>query len=180
MKKLFTLAAASALAVASLQAQAQTITVDGVLNAAEISATNYVLVGKFTNSRGFGENQGLLSLYAASTATKVYFFVGGTVQNNTNAFQLFLDLPTAGGVPAGTALPASAAGTYNADLTAKLELATDLSLSLRSVTNETGTNVATNFRIEAAKYTNATTVVTHPGTLPAIMNSPVLNPASRA
>ncbi|WP_375417666.1 T9SS type A sorting domain-containing protein [uncultured Hymenobacter sp.] len=150
MKKVFTLATASVLAAASLSAEAQ-VAVDGVLNANEITAGNYVLIGKYTNPRGFGD-YGLLSLYAASTATKVYFFLGGTVQNNGNAFQLYMDLPAAGGVPAGTVLPGASAGTSFEKMVAKMDLPVDMALALRATAEN-----ATDFKIEAASYTNATT-----------------------
>ncbi|WP_035568069.1 T9SS type A sorting domain-containing protein [Hymenobacter sp. IS2118] len=146
MKKLFTLAAASVLAAGALNAQAQVV-LDGQLTAPEITAGNYVLIGKYTNPRGFGD-WGLLSLYAATTPTKVYFFVGGTVQDNGNAFQLFLDLPGRAGVPVGTALPAGMGGTSFEGMVAKLDLATDLALALRSE--------GTDFQIEGASYTSAT------------------------
>ena len=143
MKKLFTIAAAGLLATAALNAQAQ-VTVDGQLTAAEVTAGNYVLLGKYTNPRGFGD-AGLLSLYAASTATKVYFFLGGTVETNGNAFQLFLDLPVTTGVPVGTALPAGAAGTSFEKMVAKMDLPVDLALALRSD--------GAGFKIEGATYT---------------------------
>jgi hypothetical protein len=148
MKKLFTLAAAGVLAAGSLSAQAQ-VTVDGQLTAAEVTSGNYVLLGKFTNSRGFG-NAGLLSLYAASTSTKMYIFVGGTVEANGNAFQLFLDLPNVSGVPVGTALPAGAAGTSFQNFTAKLDMAADLGMALRF-------DAGTNYLLEAVAYPSATT-----------------------
>ncbi|WP_210519322.1 T9SS type A sorting domain-containing protein [Hymenobacter terricola] len=147
MKRMFTLAAASVLAAGSLNAQAQ-VTLDGQLTAAEVTAGNYTLIGKFTNPRGFG-NAGLLSLYAASTPTKMYIFVGGTVEANGNAFQLFLDLPVVAGVPVGTALPAGAATTSFQNFTAKLDLAADLALALRSE--------ATGYMVEGAAYPTATT-----------------------
>jgi hypothetical protein len=152
MKKGFTLAAAGLLAVGSLSAQAQ-VTVDGQLTAAEVTAGNYVLLGKYTNPRGFG-NAGLLSLYAASTATKMYIFVGGTVEANGNAFQLFLDLPNVAGVPVGTALPAGA-GTSFGSFTAKLDMAADLALALRSDGGATPAN--SNYLLEGVAYTSATT-----------------------
>ena len=146
MKKIFTLAAAGAMALASAHANAQVV-VDGQLTAAEVTAGNYVLIGKYTNPRGFG-NAGLLSMYAASTATKMYVFVGGTVEANGNAFQLFLDLPGTPGVPVGTALPAGAANTSFQNLTAKLDLAADLALALRSD--------GAAYQVEGAAYTSAT------------------------
>ena len=60
MKKIFTLAAAGVLAATTLGAQAQVV-LDGQLTAPEITSGNYVLIGKFTNPRGFGD-YGLLSL----------------------------------------------------------------------------------------------------------------------
>lgn len=146
MKKLFTLAAASVLAAGTLSAQAQ-VTLDGQLTSAEVTAGNYVLLGKFTNARGFGD-WGLLSLYAASTPTKVYFFVGGNVESNGNAFQLFMNLPGVTGVPAGTALPAGTAGTSFEQMTAKMEFETDLALALKAD--------GTDWQIEGAAYTSAT------------------------
>ncbi|MDQ2794761.1 MAG: hypothetical protein M3Y12_12255, partial [Bacteroidota bacterium] len=134
------------LATASFGAQAQ-VTVDGQLTAPEITAGNYVLLGKFTSPRGFG-NAGLLSLYAASTPTKLYIFVGGTVEANGNAFQLFLDLPGTAGVPVGTALPAGQPTTSFEKFTAKLDMAADVALALRS-------DVA-NYLVEGASYTSAT------------------------
>ena len=146
MKKIFTLAAASVLAAGALNAQAQ-VTLDGQLTAPEITAGNYVLIGKYTNPRGFGD-AGLLSLYAASTPTKVYFFVGGTVEANGNAFQLYLDIPVNTGVPMVTALPAGSSTTSFEKVTAKLDMATDLALALRSD--------GAAFQIEGAAYTSPT------------------------
>lgn len=143
MKKFFTLVAVGAMAATALGAQAQ-VTVDGVLNSTELTTGNYVLLGKYTNPRGFGD-AGFLSLYAASTATKVYLFLGGTVEANSNAFQLFLDLPAITGVPMGTALPAGTAGTSFEKMTAKMDLPVDLALALRSD--------GTGFKIEGATYT---------------------------
>ena len=150
MNKFLTLATAGVLAAGSLSAQAQ-VTVDGQLTAAEVTAGNYVLLGKFTNPRGFG-NAGLLSLYAATTPTKMYVFVGGTVEANGNAFQLFLDLPGVAGVPVGTALPAGGSGTSFEKFTAKLDLAADLALALRSE--------GTGYQVEGVSYTSAPATTT--------------------
>lgn len=155
MKKIFTLAAAATLAAASLSAQAQ-VTVDGQLTAAEVTSGNYVLIGKFTNPRGFGD-YGLLSLYAASTPTKVYFFLGGTVQTNGNAFQLFLKTPLSAGVPQGTALPAGSANTYFSKITAKMDMPVNVAIALRVLVENTTNAPASTFQLEAANYTNATT-----------------------
>ncbi|GAA4355402.1 hypothetical protein GCM10023185_18200 [Hymenobacter saemangeumensis] len=146
MKKIFTLVTAGVLAAGSLSAQAQ-VSLDGQLTAAEVTAGNYQLIGKFTNPRGFGD-WGLLSLYAASTPTKLYFFVGGTVENNGNAFQLFMDLPGTPGVPVGTALPAGAASTSFQNMTARLDLAADMALALRADGSD--------YQIEGASYTSGT------------------------
>lgn len=149
MKKIFTLAAAASLAAASLTAQAQ-VMVDGVLNTSELTAGNYVLLGKFTNTHSFGDH-GLLSMYAASTATKVYIFVAGNIETNLNGFQLFMSLPGGGGVPAGTALPSGSTGTYFAQMNATMEMPTNLALALRA-----SAKGATTFSIEGATYTSAT------------------------
>jgi hypothetical protein len=146
MKKLFTLTAAGALALGSLSAQAQ-VTVDGVLNAAEISTSNYRLIGKFTNARGFGD-WGLLSLYAANSGTKLYFFIGGSIENNGNSMQLYLDLPGVTGAAAGTALPFGSATTSFEKMNAKLDLSADLALALRSD--------GSGWQVEGAVYTSPT------------------------
>lgn len=153
MKKLFTLASAGSLALLSLGAQAQ-VTVDGTLTAAELAtgnAASYTLIGKYTNPRGFG-NAGLLSLYAASTATKVYIFLGGTVEASGNSFQIYMKLPAATGVPVGTALPAGTSGTSFGGMTAKMEFPVSAALALR------GDNSASpsTFYVEGASYTSAT------------------------
>ncbi|MCB2407810.1 T9SS type A sorting domain-containing protein [Hymenobacter lucidus] len=110
MKKIFTLATLGLLSATAFEAQAQ-ITVDGVVDAAEIGAANtgrYSLLGRFNTPHiengGFG-NWGLLSMYAANSSSKLYVFVAGTMQNSGNGFQLYMDLPNVSGVPAGTALP---------------------------------------------------------------------------
>ncbi|RZK96490.1 MAG: T9SS type A sorting domain-containing protein [Hymenobacter sp.] len=117
-----------------------------------MTSGNYVLIGKYTNPRGFGD-AGLLSMYAASTATKVYIFIGGTVEANGNAFQLFMKLPGSTGVPVGTALPAATGGTSLSGNTSKMDMAVTAALALR------GSNAASpsTFYVEGASYTNATT-----------------------
>ena len=158
MKKLFTLAAATSLAAASFAAQAQTV--DGVLSAGEIGTGSgqYQLLGKYTNPRGFGD-AGLLSLYAASTGTKLYIFVGGTVEANGNAFQLFLDLPGVAGVPVGTALPAGSTGTSFQNVTFKLDLAADLALALRADDSATPAvpRATRSYKIEGISYVGSPT-----------------------
>lgn len=147
------------MAAASLGAQAQ-ITVDGQITAAEISPTGYQLVGKFTNQRGFGD-WGLLSLYAAATSTKVYFFVAGTVEagatgaGSRNSFQLYIDRPGVAGASATpTALPKPAAspGTSFQNMGAKLDMAPDLALAIK------GDGSGASYQAEGAVYTSATAV----------------------
>ena len=153
MKKLFTLAAATTLGLASLGANAQAITVDGQLTAAEISTTGYQLIGKYTNPRGFGDF-GLLSLYAAADASKVYFFVGGTVQNDAsskNALQLFIDRPAVTGSTLGTNLPRPTGGTTSFKyMDAKMDFAPDIALGIK------GNGTTNQFQTEAVAYTSGT------------------------
>lgn len=161
MKKQFTLAAAALLAAGSLSAQAQ-IAVDGVITAAEIGAANtgkYVLLGKFTSPRGFGD-WGLLSLYAANTNNKVYFFVAGTVENGNNSLQLFLDLPgVTGAASSPTALPAPVpASTSFGGMVAKMDIAPDLALGLKGNGSGAGGSAGT-ITPQAVVYTSATVAV---------------------
>lgn len=160
MKYISTLFATGALALLGFSSQAQVV-VDGQLTASELTAGNYVLLGKsnaFTGDQNTGRpfgNNGLLSLYVANTATKVYIFLGGTVETNGNSFQLFMDLPGATGVPSGTFLPAGAAGTSLERLTRiKLDQAADLVLALRS----DGSGTPQPYKIEAGVYSSATAV----------------------
>ena len=167
MKKIFTLAAAGTLVAASLGAQAQ-VTVDGQLTATELTAGNYALIGKsdnfaFTgtqnqnNNRPFGNN-GLLGLYVASTPTKIFIFLGGTVENSGNALQIYLDLPGVTGTPANTFLPAGAAGTSFEKISRiKLEQGLDLALALRSDGAPVGT-APQPYKVEGAVFTSATAV----------------------
>ena len=167
MKKIITLAAAGLLAATTFGAQAQ-VALDGVLNTAEIGGTGgYVLIGKFTMPRGFG-NAGLLSLYAATTATKVTFFLGGTVEPNGNtdptknpngnAFQLYFKTPAGAGVPVGTALPKGAAGTSFENMGAKMDMPVNLALAMHSTASVAPAN--STYVIEGVTYTNATTATT--------------------
>lgn len=167
MKKFFTIATAGALAAASMNAQAQ-VTVDGQLTATELTAGNYVLLGKsdnFTFATGQNQNdnrpfgsRGLLGLYVASTATKVYIFLGGTVDPGSNAFQLYLDVPGGTGVPAGTFLPAGMAGTSFEKITRiKLDQTAELALALRGDGTPTAP-APQNYRVEAAAFASATAV----------------------
>jgi len=110
MIKIATLALTATLTAAALNAQAQ-ITLDGVINANEIgsaSAGKYASLGAFTTphvgTAGFGF-AGLLRMYGANTATKLYVGLAGTIEAGNNNFQLYLDLPNKTGVPVGTGLP---------------------------------------------------------------------------
>ncbi|AMJ67467.1 T9SS type A sorting domain-containing protein [Hymenobacter sp. PAMC 26628] len=116
MKKLTTLTLATTLAAATLSAQAQ-IALDGVISANEIGtgAGQYQSLGKFTTSHtptpggptGFG-NAGLLQMYGANSASKLYISLAGTIEASNNNFQLYMDLPNVTGVPVGTGLPSIA------------------------------------------------------------------------
>ena len=112
MKKIITLAAAGALAATALNVQAQ-VTLDGVITAAEIGAAanaKYVSAGRFTtphiSNGGFG-NWGLLQMYVANGNAKVNMALAGTVEQNGNAFELFVDLPNVTGAAQGQPLPAA-------------------------------------------------------------------------
>lgn len=163
MKKIVTLAAAGAIVASAFSAHAQ-VTVDGQLTAAELTAGNYVLLGKSNNFTGnqntgrpFGNN-GLLALYVASTPTKIYMFLGGTVEASGNSFQLYVDLPGTSGVPAGTFLPAGLAGTSFEKINRiKLDQAVELALALRSDGTPTGT-APQPYKAEAAVFASATAV----------------------
>ena len=147
MKKAITLAAATALFAAGALSTAQAqVTVDGELTAAEVTAGNYVLLGKYTNfagNRSFGDN-GIMSLYAANNGNKVYFFLAGTVETNAggggNGFQLYMNVPgLTPGLTAGAFLPAGAAGTTFEKITRiKLDFAPNMALALRGVATTTG------------------------------------------
>ena len=160
MKKLFTLAAATTLGLASLGARAQAITVDGQITAAEVSTTGYTLVGRYTGAHGFApsatNSAGLLSLYAASDATNLYFFLVGTLQNDgspatiSNSLQLLIARPGVAGVPVGTALPKPAATSFQ-NFAPFLDQVGDMGISIR------GNSTAAQFQVDGVVYTNATT-----------------------
>lgn len=182
MKKIFTLAAAGVLAAASLSAQAQ-VTVDGTLNATEISATGYKLIGTFTNPHSFG-NFGLLSLYAAADANKVYVFVGGTVQNDVNSlnsFQLFLhrsQITT--GAAARVALPTNLhTATSFKHMTATMDFGPDAAIAIKGV-GPKATATGHQLQIEGTAYTTTTAVDTTFTTALADAGSPVTLSAAMA
>ena len=126
------------------------LTIDGRLDANEIGTSTqglYQLVGEYTTPHpaGFGD-YGLTKLYMANTATKLYLFVVGTVENNGNTFQLYFNVPGLTGVPRGTALPGGNpnSGTSFEQMRAKLDLETDLGLALQG--NTPG------FAVQVARY----------------------------
>ncbi|GAB3587837.1 T9SS type A sorting domain-containing protein [Hymenobacter daeguensis] len=158
MKKTLTLALITTLAGGALSARAQ-ITLDGVVNASEIGATGgrYASLGAFTTphvgNAGFG-NAGLLRMYGANSATKLYIALAGTIEQGGNNFQLYMDLPNRTGVPVGTGLPAIAGastvfGTFAGGGIGgtKLELEADAAIAT------TG-----NMDVQAAIYTATTGV----------------------
>jgi hypothetical protein len=158
MKKTLTLALIASLVGGTLSAQAQ-ITLDGVINANEIGTTGgkYASLGAFTTphvgTAGFG-NAGLLRMYGANSATKLYIALAGTIEAGGNNFQLYMDLPNRTGVPVGTGLPAIAGATTVFGTFAgggiggtKLELEADAAIAT------TG-----NMDVQAAVYTATTGV----------------------
>jgi hypothetical protein len=167
MKKIFTLAAASALAAVSLGAQAQAITVDGQLTAAEVSSTGYTLVGRDTGPRGFApsatNDAGLIALYTAADANNLYFFLVATLQNDgspatiSNSLQLLVARPGVAGVPVGTALPKPAAATGTAANTSFqnfapfLDQVGDMGIGIK------GNGTAAQVQVDGIVYGNATT-----------------------
>ncbi|MCC3159299.1 T9SS type A sorting domain-containing protein [Hymenobacter sp. 15J16-1T3B] len=155
MKYISTLFATGALALLGLNAQAQApITINGQLAASEVATNGYQLVGRFTNPHGFGD-AGLLALYAASDANNLYFFIAGTLENNTggvsNSLQLFIDRPgSTPGVPVGTILPAGGANTSFANTTIKLDLAADMAIGIK------GTGTGNQVQVDGVVYTSST------------------------
>ncbi|RYU82471.1 T9SS type A sorting domain-containing protein [Hymenobacter persicinus] len=157
MKKIFTLAALGLLSAASFEAQAQ-ITVDGVMSAGEIGAANsgrYVSLGAFSlaHPAGFGD-WGLLRMYGANSATKLYIALAGTPEANGNGLQIYMDLPNKTGVPTGTGLPAATGpGTTmfeGAGITGTImDQQTDAGLALKGES-------LTSFSPQAVVYTSAT------------------------
>ena len=158
MKKIATIALFAGLAGASLSAQAQ-ITLDGVINAAEIGSTGgkYASLGAFSTphvgTAGFG-NAGLLHMYGANSSTKLYVALAGTIEAGGNNFQLYMDLPNKTGVPVGMGLPDIAGtntvfGTFGGGKIGgtKLELEADAAIAT------TG-----NLDVQAAIYTATTGV----------------------
>jgi len=169
MKRIFTLAAAGALAATTLGAQAQ-VTVNGTLAAAETNGAattgDYVLLGQYPYAHNFGP-WGLLSLYGANTPSKVQMFVGGTLQGSaTNSLQVYLDLPATTGVPMGTALPGTTQTTATSldKFTAKLDQGAEMALALHSLNPATGATTPA-YQIEAAAYYVMTAAS---GTTPAV------------
>lgn len=156
MKYISTLFATGALALLGLGAQAQApITVNGQLAATEVTTSGYQLVGRMAGPRGFGD-AGLLSLYAAADANNIYFFLAGTLENNSggvsNSLQLFVDRPGVTGVPAGTRLPVAtgAGSTSFAAMTAALDLAADMAIGIK------GTGAGNQVQVDGVVYTSAT------------------------
>ena len=148
MKKTSTLALTAALAAVSLGAQAQDIAVDGKLLPTEMdngtaAMGKYKLLGSYTNPRGFG-TWGLLSFYAASTPTKIYMFVAGTVEQKAaaqgNSFQIYVNLPGITGISKGTALPKvgpaadGAVATTFENMGAKMDMEVDMALAVHGTT----------------------------------------------
>ena len=166
MKKIFTLAAASALVATALGSQAQ-IAVDGQLTAAEVSATGYSLVGRDTGTRGFApsatNDAGLIALYAGADATNLYFFLVATLQNDgmpatiSNSLQLLIARPGTAGVTVGTALPKPAAATAPGVNTSFQNFATFLELPGDIGIGIKGNGQAAQVQVDGVVYTGGAT-----------------------
>ncbi|WP_223650112.1 T9SS type A sorting domain-containing protein [Hymenobacter psoromatis] len=174
MKKLSTLALATTLVGAALNAQAQ-ITLDGVISATEIGAGNYVSLGKFTTphdpGKGFG-NAGLLQMYGANANGKLYVGIAGTIASGNNNFQLYMDLPNKSGVPVGTGLPTIAgSGTVFGTFAGGSIGGTKLDLEADAAIATTG-----QFDVQAAIYTATTGQAKSLGGGAAITSDGVPNP----
>ncbi|MDB5271258.1 MAG: hypothetical protein JWP58_4298 [Hymenobacter sp.] len=164
MKKILTLALITTMVGGALSAQAQ-ISLDGVINANEIGTTGgkYASLGAFTTphvgTAGFGF-AGLLRMYGANSATKLYIGLAGYIDPNPNQasrfnnFQLYMDLPNRTGVPVGTALPAIAGATTVFGTFASGSIGgTKLDLEADAAIATTG-----NLDVQAAIYTATTGV----------------------
>ncbi|MDO7846359.1 T9SS type A sorting domain-containing protein [Hymenobacter sp. M29] len=169
MKKTFTLALAGALAAASLNSNAQTISVDGTLSASEISSSGYQLIGRYTRSHSFGD-AGLLSFYAAADANNIYLFLAGTLETDgnaaslgqiRNALQIYVARPGVTAVPVGTALPLPATSTPITSFKmvgAKLDQPGDFGIGVK------GNGVAAQVQVDGVVYSagSPATAVTKP------------------
>lgn len=134
MKKIFTLAAASALAAATLSAQAQ-ITLDGKVDAAEIATANtqgkYQMVSSYSGTHSVAD-KGLKTLYVGTSATKLYIAVVGSFEQSASypAVVGYLNVPGQKGVAAGTKLAGGAAGDSPLKITPTMDFEVDYGIRL--------------------------------------------------
>ena len=134
MKRIFTLAAASALAATALNAQAQ-ITLDGKVDAAEIATTSttgkYQLVSSYSGAHSVAD-KGLKALYVGTSATKLYIAVVGSYEQTGTypAVIGYLNVPGKTGVPAGTRLIGGAAGDSPLKIRPTMEFEVDYGIRL--------------------------------------------------
>ncbi len=108
MKRIATLSALTALALASFGAQAQ-FTVDGTLSATEVGTGpgKYQLVGTYTGAHNQAD-RGLKALYVGTTATTLNIMVIASSEiDGYNSLVFYLDAPNKTGIAAGTRLPGS-------------------------------------------------------------------------
>ena len=112
MKKVATLSALTALALASFGARAQ-FTVDGTLSPAELGTGigKYQLVGTYTGVHSVAD-RGLKALYMGTTATTLnVLVVCSPEQASYSHVLLYLDAPGKTGLAAGTRVPGVAGNT---------------------------------------------------------------------
>ena len=108
MKRLFTLSAIGALALASFGAQAQ-FTVNGTLSPAEVGTGpgKYQLVGNYTGAHNQAD-RGLKALYVGTTATTLNIMVVASAETaDYNSLVFYLDTPNRTGIAANAQLPGS-------------------------------------------------------------------------
>lgn len=157
MKKRFTLAAAGILAAGALTAQAQ-ITLDGKVDAAEIATTvtsgKYQLVSTYSGTHSVTD-EGLRSLYVATSATKLYIAVVGSYEQATSypAVIGYLNLPGKTGVPAGTRLIGGAAGDSPLKIRPTMDFEVDYGIRLTF-----DKSITSNAYFSYADYTNGNTM----------------------
>lgn len=158
MKKQFTFAALAALALGSLNAQAQ-FSVNGVLALSEVGSGvgKYQLAGTYVGTHSVPD-RGLKSLYVGTTATTLNIMVVGSPEKTDyNAFVLYLDMPNRTGTAANTRLAGGSDATSQLRHRPTLDMPVDFGfrVTLSPLTN-VGTNNVYLSKIDYTAAPNAT------------------------